>query len=68
MTLKTILVAMMLTTTLIYADPSPFGLEIGKSTVSVMKEKYDSKFVGINNLTQGEVYDLEPSALGIDGM
>ncbi|MDD2782342.1 hypothetical protein [Sulfuricurvum sp.] len=68
MKLKTILAATLLTTTLIHADPSPFGLEIGKSTVSMMKEKYSSKFVGINNLSQGDVYDLDPSELGIEGM
>jgi hypothetical protein len=59
---------MLLTTTFIHADPSPFGLEIGKSTIDMMKEKYDSKFVGINNMSQGDVYDLDTSELGIDGM
>lgn len=68
MTLKTILAAMLLTTTLIHADPSPFGLEIGKSTIDIMKEKYTSNYIGNYNLTQGEVYDLDPTELGIDGM
>lgn len=68
MKLKSILAALLLTTTLTYADPSPFGLEIGKSTVSTMKDKYSSKLLGISKLSLGDVYDLDPSELGIDGM
>lgn len=68
MKLKTILAALLLASTILQADPSPFGLEIGKSTLNMMKEKYASNYVGTHNLTQGEVYDLDPSELGIDGM
>jgi hypothetical protein len=68
MKLKSILAASLLVSTILQADPSPFGLEIGKSTLNMMKEKYASNYVGTHNLTQGEVYDLDPSELGIDGM
>lgn len=68
MIVKTILVASLLTATLLHADPAPFGLEIGTSTISMMKEKYSSTLVGTNTLTQGDVYDLDPSELGIEGM
>jgi len=30
------------------ADPSPFGLEIGKATISEVKSRYDTKSTGIN--------------------
>ena len=48
----------MFTTDCLYANPSPFGLEIGKATLKEVQAKYKIKKVGINAYSGGEMYDV----------
>jgi len=50
------------------ADPSPFGLEIGKATVADMKARYGAEFTGINKYSGGEMYGLDVSEIDFDGL
>ena len=50
------------------ADPAPFGLEIGKATISEVKQKHGMQRTGINKYSKGEMYDLEVSRIGLDGL
>lgn len=50
------------------AEPSPFGLEIGKATISDVKAKYKAKSVGINQYSNGEMYDLDVSGISFDSL
>ena len=57
---------LMFTTCVLHASPSPFGLEIGKTTIKEVKEKYQTKQAGINNYSDGEMYDV--SGIEFDGL
>lgn len=49
------------------ANPAPFGLEIGKTTVNEMLAKYNgAKYVGINKYTQGPQYKINPKHISFD--
>lgn len=49
------------------ANPAPFGLEIGKTTVNEMLAKYKyAKYVGINKYTQGPQYMIDPKHIPFD--
>ena len=50
------------------ADPAPFGLEIGKATISDVKKKYKALHTGENKYTGGDVYSLDTSIIGIEGL
>jgi hypothetical protein len=51
-----------------WADPAPFGLELGKATIADMEKKYSASYKGMNKYSAGKMYALEPSKLGISGM
>ncbi len=48
------------------ADPTPFGLEIGKATIKDVKAKYSAQKTGINKYSGGEMYDI--SGINFDGL
>lgn len=48
------------------ADPTPFGLEIGKATLKEVKSKYNARKSGINKYSGGEMYEL--SGIDFDGL
>jgi len=52
----------------INADPTPFGLEIGKATIKDVKKKYKAHHSGENRYTGGDMYSLDTSIIGIDGL
>jgi hypothetical protein len=52
----------------VFADPAPFGLQIGKATVSTLKAKYSVQYKGMNKYSQGEMYEIEASSLSFDGL
>lgn len=64
--LLTLLLSFIVTT--INADPAPFGLEINKATVSDVKKKYKTQHSGENKYTGGDMYYLDTSAIGIEGL
>ncbi len=50
------------------ADPAPFGLEIGKATISDVKKKYQTQATGKNKYTHGEMLNLNTDAINIEGL
>lgn len=68
MKVKSRIIATMLLSVIAYADPAPFGLEIGKASVADVKAKYSTKYTGINKYSNGDVYDLDVSELSLDGL
>ncbi len=50
------------------ADPAPFGLEIGKASLTDIKKKYSIQHTGKNKYTGGDMYSLNPDELGIEGL
>lgn len=51
-----------------HADPAPFGLEIGKTTISEMKKQYRATKTGVNKYTNGQMFSLNTAQLGFDGL
>jgi len=60
--------ALLLLPSIALADPAPFGLEIGKTTIQDVKAKYKAQNTGINKFSHGEMYDLDVSTVGFDGL
>lgn len=68
MKVKLIISTLILLAITAYADPAPFGLEIGKASVENVKEKYTTKYTGINKFSNGEMYEMDVSELSFDGL
>jgi len=52
-----------------FSNPAPFGLEIGKTTISQAKSKYLTMHkVGVGEYTQGEMYEINPSDIKTSGL
>lgn len=50
-------------------NPAPFGLEIGRTTVEEMLEKYkEAKYVGTNKYSHGPQYEIDPRHIEFDGL
>lgn len=63
-----IFIALILFSVAAFANPSPFGLQIGKATVSEVKAKYSTQHKGVNKYSNGDMYDLDVSELSFDGL
>ena len=50
------------------AAPAPFGLEIGKTTLSEAQKKYPLQKSGSNKWTQGPMFKINPSNIQFDGL
>lgn len=67
--MKNWLLALMLFVPMVsLANPSPFGLELGKATVADLIDKYTTELLGVNSYSNGLMYDLTPSELGLNGL
>ena len=54
---------------LVNAEIAPFGIEIGKTTIKELKDKYITKRIGINKYSNGEMHDLiNLSQIKFDGI
>lgn len=51
-----------------WADPAPFGLELGSATIADMKKQYSATYKGVNKYSSGKMYSLKPSELGVSGI
>lgn len=49
------------------AEPSPFGIEINKTAISEVKNKFTCKDYGINKYSNGPMCELDSTKLGFDG-
>lgn len=65
---KILILALLVMPIIVMAEPSPFGLEIRKATVSDVKAKYNAKKTGINKYSNGEVYGLDVSGINFEGL
>ena len=59
---------LMLAPLLCFANPAPFGLEIGKMTVQEFKEKYQYKYEGENKYSKGEMFEINPKTINFEGL
>lgn len=66
--IKSVVAALLLVPAIAIADPSPFGLEIGKATIKDVKQKYSAKSEGFSNISNGEVYSLDVSEISFEGL
>lgn len=54
---------------LVNAEPSPFGVTIKKTTEEELKQKYSSlSYIGINKYTGGKMYDVKPDQVEFEGI
>lgn len=51
-----------------YAAPAPFGLEMGKATISDAKARYALESHGKNPISQGENFDVVTKNIDFDGL
>lgn len=51
-----------------FAEPSPFGIEINRSTYKDVKQKYSGTDAGINKYSQGKMYDIDCRQISIEGI
>jgi hypothetical protein len=51
-----------------FANPAPFGLEVGKMTIKEFKDKCQFKSEGINKWTLGEMFSLSPMDINFKGL
>lgn len=51
-----------------FANPAPFGFELGKATYSEVVAKYPAKQSGINEYSQGKVITVDKSNFELDGL
>jgi hypothetical protein len=59
---------LMLAPLLCFANPAPFGLEIGKMTVQEFKAKYDYKHEGDSKSSKGSSYSISVKNFNFDGL
>lgn len=65
---KLVLLIVFFYSSLLYANPSPFGLEINKTTLKEAKEKYTLNFDDTNFYSNGPMYYIKNNELDIDGL
>lgn len=65
---KLVIAALLVTPAFSWANPAPFGLEIGKATIKDVEAKYGAERTGINKYSNGEMYDLDVSGINFDGL
>ena len=54
--------------TAVFADPAPFGLEIGKATVADAEKMYSIEKIGINEFFNGTVYRVAVNQIDFEGL
>lgn len=52
----------------VFADPSIFGLELGKTTEQQLKAMYDVQPKGMNKYSSGNMYSVPESSIDFDGL
>ncbi|MNZ88270.1 hypothetical protein D3C78_1071580 [compost metagenome] len=64
----TLALALTLTTTAAQADPSVFGLTIGKTTEEQFLKQYSANQIGTNLYNNGHMYVVAPDSIDFDGL
>lgn len=67
--MKTLLLGMLLVAPMMaWANPAPFGLELGTATVKAVQSKYQLTSAGTNAYSKGPMYDMDTSQLHFEGL
>jgi len=59
---------LLLTPFFCFANPAPFGLEIGRMTIKEFKERHQVQSEGINKWSLGEMFSLSPETVNFEGL
>lgn len=62
------LVLMMIFSSFAVADPSPFGLELGKTTIDQATSLYEMEPTGTNKYTNGPMFRVPTGQVDFDGL
>lgn len=65
---KILIIITLMFSSILYANPAPFGLEIHKTTLKEAQEKYTLVKKGISYYSGGPMYLIEKDELKIDGL
>ncbi|MCX8597579.1 hypothetical protein J3U31_06480 [Gilliamella sp. B3486] len=63
---KILIIITLMFSSILYANPAPFGLEIHKTTLKEAQEKYTLIDNGINYYSKGPMYTIKNSELPLD--
>ena len=65
---KGIALAVSLFSSVAFADPTVFNMELGKTTESQLKSLYNIQHIGTNKYSNGNMYSVPTSAIIFDGL
>jgi hypothetical protein len=65
---KAVTFALVLLNSSAFADPSIFGMELGKMTEKDLKTKYNASHTGTNKYSDGNMYSVPVSSIDFDGL
>lgn len=65
---KGIALALTLTSSVAFADPAIFGMELGKMTESELKAKYNVTHTGTNKYSNGNMYSVPTGSISFEGL
>jgi hypothetical protein len=57
-----------ITCSISFSEPSPFGMEINKSTYEEIRNKYSGTNCGINKYSNGKMYKINCCQIEVDGI
>lgn len=65
---KLLFILTLIFSSFLYANPAPFGLEINKTTLKQVEEKYNLIENGTNYYSKGAMYYINTDDLSLDGL
>ncbi|PSU11802.1 hypothetical protein C9J03_11740 [Photobacterium gaetbulicola] len=65
---KILFILLSLFSTSLLADPTVFGLTIGKTTISQLKNTYSVNYSGQNKYSLGDMYEIPRGQINFDGI
>ncbi|TKD46455.1 hypothetical protein [Azotobacter chroococcum] len=65
---KEIAISLSLLSSVAFADPTIFGMELGVTTEQQLKSAYNVNHIGTNKYSNGNMYSVPVSAINFDGL
>ena len=65
---KAITLYLMILSYSVFADPTIFGMELGKTTEKELKSIYNVSHTGINKYSNGNMYSVPVASIDFDGL
>jgi len=65
---KAVILMWVLMCSICQADPAPFGLELGKTTIAEAKAQYTLTSAGTNKFSNGEMFSMDLTELNFEGL